>query len=115
MSLKPENLQQHPTVEVVNVSASNSELNGQKGTVVAFDDNTGRYLTYLTLLRKTVSLKPANIVPPKGCIVVTYGLSAVQHNGKRGRVGGFDKTGGRLLVRTSKEESLKVKLENVRI
>jgi hypothetical protein len=115
LSLKPENLQQHNKITVANLSSSNAELNGQQGTIVAFDESSGRYLVYLTSKQKTISLQSKNIILPKGAVAYTLGLNAVQHNGKWGTVEGYDTAAGRITLRVSKEESIRVKLENLRV
>jgi len=115
LSVSPANLQQHPHVTVAGLSAGNAALNGAQGQIVTFDERCGRYLTYLSRQRKTISLRPSNVVLANGTVAVTHSLNAAGKNGIWGTVEGYDESKGRLQLRVSQEEVLKVKLENVKV
>ncbi|GMI38724.1 hypothetical protein TeGR_g861 [Tetraparma gracilis] len=111
VSVSPDNLRQHPQVTVVGLSKA--DMNGLKGTVSSFDDSKGRYLVHLSREHKTVALKPENVVLATGTVARTAGLKSAAHNGKWGTIESFDKAAGRVELRVSAGDVIRVKLENV--
>merc|ERR1711959_409486 len=61
IKVKPSNLLQHVHVKVHGLE-SRTDLNGEKATVLAWDESKERYNIYVMSIRKCISLKPSNVV-----------------------------------------------------
>jgi hypothetical protein len=75
---------------------------------VGYVPSTERY--NVKLRGKTVALKTANVVIPKGAVVCLAGLNSKEFNGRWGTVEEMER--GKYIVRT-KERRMKIGLENV--
>ena len=115
MSVKPANLLQHVHV-TLHALESKPEWNGQKGTIIAWDETKERYNIYVMGLRRAVSLKPANVVLENDTVGKISGLQAKPElNGKWGTIKSFNRDSGRYDVQFSTDKILRLKLENVHV
>jgi len=78
LSVRPQNLQQLvPGVVLTGLSDGDASegpsLNGKSGVLLKFDANKERYNVRLTAVRRTVAVKPENIVLPAGIVVTIRG------------------------------------------
>ena len=113
LRVKPSNLLQHVHVVLQGIE-SQPNLNGRKGTVIAWDDRKERYSIYIMDLSKVVSLKPSNVVLEKGTVGHIIGLVAKPElNGKMGTISSWNRESGRYDVQLSANQVLRLKLENV--
>merc|ERR1712038_1833871 len=86
MSVKASNLLQHAQVTLHDI-ASQPELNGKKGTILAWSSSKERYNIYVSSLSKVVSLRPANVKLDNGTVAQIQGLkSKPELNGKFGTI-----------------------------
>jgi len=109
LSIKGDNLLQALSCEVTGMQ-SKPELNRQRGVVRDFDAAKGRYV--LALGAQAVSLKPENLILPKGARAKVVGLvSQPQWNGKVGKVLEFDREKRRYVVQMTADQQLSLKLE----
>jgi len=60
IKVKPSNLLQHVHVKLHGLE-SRADLNGEKATILAWDDSKERYNIYVMSISKVISLKPSNI------------------------------------------------------
>jgi hypothetical protein len=115
MSVKPSNLLQHVHVTLHGVQ-SKPELNGQRGTIIAWDPAKTRYNIYVMSTSKVVSLKPSNVVLENGTVGQIVGVqSKPELNGKYGTVKNFNSQSGRYDIQTSADSILRLKLENIHV
>jgi hypothetical protein len=115
MSVKASNLLQHVHVKLHGLE-SKTEWNGQRGTVISWDEPNQRYNVYVMGLRKAVSLRPGNILLEDGTVGKIDGLrSKPELNGKFGTINSFNQTSGRYDVQLSADKILRLKLENIHV
>lgn len=115
MKVKPSNLLQHVHIKLHGL-ASKPEWNGQKGTIIAWDQNNERYNVYVMGLSRAMALKPANVILESGTVGMITGLmSKPELNGKFGTIKQFNKDSGRYDVQLSADKILRLKLENIHV
>lgn len=115
MSVKPTNLLQHVHVTLHGLE-SKPEWNGQKGTIIAWDESRERYNIYVMGLRKAISLKPANCILENGTCGKITGLKAKPElNNTFGTITAFNQESGRYDVQLSRDKILRLKLENIHV
>lgn len=115
MAVKPSNLLQHVHCNLHGIE-SKPELNGRKGTIIAWNPNNERYSIYVMDVSKAVSLKPNNVVLENGTVGQIFGLTAKPElNGKWGTIKNFDKSAGRYDVQLSQDKIIRVKPESIRV
>jgi hypothetical protein len=115
MSVKPSNLLQHVHLHLHGLE-SRPELNGLRGTIIAWDPNKERYNVYVMQTSKAMSLKPSNVVLENGTVGQIQGLqSKPELNGKWGTIKDFNSSTGRYDVQTSADSILRLKLDNIRV
>jgi hypothetical protein len=113
MKVKPSNLLQHVHVTLHGIE-SRPELNGQKGTILAWDPRKQRYNVYIISTSKVMSLKPSNIVLENETVGQIVGVQAKPElNGKWGTIKQFNSSTGRYDVQISSDQILRLKLENI--
>ena len=113
LRVKPSNLLQHIHVYLHGIE-SQPELNGLKGTVIAWNDSKGRYNIYIMDKSKVISLKPGNVILENGSVGHIFGLkSKPELNGKSGTIKSFNRDSGRYDVQLSRDQILRLKLENI--
>lgn len=115
LKVKPSNLLQHVHVKVHGLE-SRSDLNGEKATVLAWDEDKQRYNIYVMNISKCISLKPLNVVLDNGAVGKITGLqSKPELNGKWGTIKSFNMSTGRYDVQLSADKILRLKLDNIRL
>ena len=115
LRVKPSNLLQHVHVRLHGIE-SQPELNGRRGTIVAWSDHKERYNIHVMDIGKIVSLKPGNVVLENGTVGRISGLqSKPALNGKYGTIKDFNQTSGRYDVQLSVDQILRLKLENIHV
>merc|ERR1711957_253378 len=114
IALKPSNITQLVGNCTVSGVGSKPELNGQRGAVLGWDEEKGRYQLRMAS-GGVIALRPSNVIVPNGAHVSLIGLKSAQHNGKIGRVVSFDNSNQRYLVMLSGGAQMKLKLENVKL
>eukprot|EP00339_Tiarina_fusa_P000087 CAMPEP_0117040452 /NCGR_PEP_ID=MMETSP0472-20121206/28309_1 /TAXON_ID=693140 ORGANISM="Tiarina fusus, Strain LIS" /NCGR_SAMPLE_ID=MMETSP0472 /ASSEMBLY_ACC=CAM_ASM_000603 /LENGTH=373 /DNA_ID=CAMNT_0004751189 /DNA_START=72 /DNA_END=1196 /DNA_ORIENTATION=- len=115
MSVKASNLLQHVHIKLHGLE-SKPEWNGQRGTIIAWDEPNQRYNVYVMGLRRAVSLKPGNVILETGTVGKIAGLqSKPELNGKFGTIKSFDQSAGRYEVQLSADKILRLKLENIHV
>jgi hypothetical protein len=115
LRVKPSNLLQHVHVTMQGIE-SQPEMNGKKGTIIAWNDHKGRYQVYLIDMAKVLSLRPTNVVLENGTVAHIVGLQAKpQLNGKFGTIKSWDRASNRYDVQISADQILRLKAENVRV
>mmetsp|Transcript_17981 Transcript_17981/g.42429 ORF Transcript_17981/g.42429 Transcript_17981/m.42429 type:complete len:378 (-) Transcript_17981:191-1324(-) len=113
LRVKPTNILQHVHVTLHGIEAR-PELNGRRGTVMAWNGSKERYNIYVMDMSKVVSLKPANVVLENETVGHIIGLqSKPELNGNWGTIKSFDRQAGRYEVQVSRDQILRLKLENV--
>jgi curved DNA-binding protein CbpA len=129
LRLRPENCQQLISdAELIGI-VSNPELNGQRCTIIGFDEpaaggstaegglaTAGRFRVELPNGRPA-SLPVRNIILPNGCRAWVVGLesaTAAQWNDRWGKVAGWDGTSERYLVAVEDDRLLKIRPDNLR-
>ena len=116
VAIKPENLLQTAIVKIFGIR-SEPRLNGKEGEVIGYSSARNRYIVQVSSLfsaQRDLSLKPDNIRIQNGTCVRLQGLStAVQWNGKYGRLTRWDSSVGRYDVQLSRQYSVRVKPNNV--
>lgn len=111
MALRPENVQQVVKGVVITNIEGDPSLNGQKGSLIYYNADKDR--CNVRLARRTVSVRPENVLLPNGtCVTIRQVVARPQINGLRGTIQEFDKDSGRYTVQLLKE-SLKLKPANV--
>mmetsp|Transcript_801 Transcript_801/g.1453 ORF Transcript_801/g.1453 Transcript_801/m.1453 type:complete len:332 (-) Transcript_801:1466-2461(-) len=115
MKVKPSNLLQHVHVKLHGL-ASRPELNGQQGTIIAWDPSKLRYNVYVMSSSKAMSLKPSNVVLENGTVGQIVGVQAKPElNGQWGTIKQFNSQTGRYDVQLSEDKILRLKLENIHV
>jgi hypothetical protein len=115
MSVKPDNLLQHVHISLHGLE-SKPDWNGQKGTIIAWDEEKERYNIYVMGLRMAVSLKPCNVVLENDTVGKITGLqSKPELNGKWGTIKNFNRESGRYDVQLSADKILRIKIENIHV
>lgn len=112
MKVKPLNILQHVQVKLHGLE-SRKDLNGQKATILAWDESKGRYNVYVTGISKAMSLKPSNVVFDSGTVGQINGLkSKTELNGQWATIRSFSPISGRYDVQLSSDKILKLKSED---
>jgi len=114
LKVKPNNILQHVHVKIDGI-ASQPELNGKTGTIIAWNESSQRYSIYVMALKKAVSLKASNVILEKGTVAQVVGLSRPDLNGKWGTIKDFIPSSGRYDLQLSEAQIIRVKLENLRV
>lgn len=115
MKVKPSNLLQHVHIKLHGLE-SKPEWNGERGTIIAWDQKNERYNVYMMGLSRAMSLKASNLILDNGTVGMITGLqSKPELNGKYGTIKGFKKESGRYDVQLSKSQILRLKLENIHV
>jgi hypothetical protein len=115
MKVKPSNLLQHVHVKLHGLE-SKPEWNGEKATIVAWDEKNERYNVYVMGLSKAMGLFPSNVILEDGTVGMITGLqSKPELNGKLGTIKKFNSDSGRYDVQLSAEKILRLKLENIHV
>lgn len=115
IKVKPNNLLQHVHVKVHGVE-SQPELNGLKGTIIAWNDQKQRYNVYVMDRSRVVGLKPTNVILEPGTVGMIMGLlSKPELNGRYGRINSWFKDQNRYEVQLSKDQIIRIKVENIRV
>jgi hypothetical protein len=115
MSVKPSNLLQHVHVKLHDLE-SRPDLNGQRGTILAWNASNERYNIYVMSLSKAIGMKPSNIVLDNDTVAQITGLvSKPELNGKWGTIKKWNQDSGRYDVQISGAQILRLKAENMRV
>ena len=115
LRVKPDNLLQHVHVRLHNIESQPS-LNGQRGTIIAWDGKKERYNIYVMDLSKTVSLKPNNVILQDGTVAMIVNLtSKPELNQQFGTIKAFIQDSSRYDVQLSEQQVIRIKLDNVRV
>lgn len=115
LRVKAANLLQHIHVNLQGIE-SQPALNGQKGTIIAFDDHKERYNIYVMNLSKVVSLKPTNVILENGTVAKITGLAAKPElNGKYGTIKAWIRETNRYDIQLSESQVIRIKVDNVRV
>ena len=115
MSVKPSNLLQHVHVKIHGLE-SRPDLNGQRGTILAWDEGKHRYNVYVMSESRVMSLKPANIILEEGTVAQISGLMAKPElNGKWGTIKSWSRDTGRYDVQLTADKIVRLKNENMRV
>ena len=115
MSVKPSNLLQHVKVKIHDIKGQ-PELNGKTGTILTWIQGKERYNIFVSSLRKTVSLKPGNVVLDNGTVGQITGLqSKPELNGKYGTVKEWIRESNKYDVQLSASQVIRIKVENLRV
>lgn len=115
LKVKPSNLLQHVHVKVYGLE-SRTDFNGEKATILAWDEEKERYNIYVMKVSKCISLKPSNIILDNGAVGRIIGLqSKPELNGKWGTINSFNSSTGRYDVQLSAAKILRLKLDNIRL
>jgi curved DNA-binding protein CbpA len=115
LRVKPGNLLQHIHVNLQGIE-SQPALNGQQGTIIAWDDEKERYNIYVMNMSKVVSLKPNNVILEKGTVAKITGLTAKPElNHKFGTIQSWIRETNRYDVQVSENQVVRIKVDNVRV
>jgi len=115
LRVKPSNLLQHVHVTLQGIE-SQPALNGQRGTIIAWNDHKQRYSVYVMDLSKVVSLKPGNVILENGLVGKIVNLAAKPElNGKFGTIKSWIRDANRYEVQVSASSILRIKTENIRV
>jgi curved DNA-binding protein CbpA len=115
IKVKPSNLLQHVHLKVYGLE-SRADLNGEKATILAWDEGKERYNIYVMKVSKCISLRPSNIILDNGAVGRITGLqSKPELNGKWGTINSFNSSTGRYDVQLSADKILQLKLDNIRL
>ena len=105
------------TQVVIQDLVNSQHLNGQRGRVQQFDQQTGRYLIKLNSNNVTIALKPENILQILSVKILGL-VSQPQFNGKEGTIVSFNSERNRYVVRVSlpsETKEISIKSSNIRI
>jgi hypothetical protein len=111
LALKPQNILQIVTNCTIVGIQSEASLNGQKGTIFHWDESKQRYSIRLES-RRTLAVRPSNVVLPQGTRVCVGGA---EHNGKWGCIQDIDQGSGRCVVQIGPRQSIKTEFADVRV
>lgn len=115
LSVKPDNLLQHIHVQLHNIE-SQPALNGQQGTIIAWDNSKERYNIYVMELSKCVSLKPTNVIFENGTVAKIVNLaSKPELNQQFGTIKAWIRDTNRYDVQVSTNQVVRIKVDNVRV
>lgn len=115
LRVKPTNLLQHIHVTLQGIE-SQPALNGQRGTIIAWNDHKQRYNIYVMELSKVVSVKPSNVILENGSVGKIVNLTAKPElNGKFGTIKSWIRDANRYEVQVSASSILRIKTENIRV
>merc|ERR1712137_470366 len=115
MSVKPTNILQHVRVKLHDIQ-SKRELNGKTGTVLAWNASTERYNIYVVALKRTVSLKPGNVVLETGTVGQITGLnSKPELNGTWGTITSWVRESNKYDLQLNASKIIRIKVENLRV
>jgi hypothetical protein len=115
LRVKPDNLLQHVRVRLYNI-ASQPTLNGQRGTIIAWDGKKERYNIYVMDLSRVVSLKPNNVILQEGTVAQIVNLTSKPAlNQQFGTIKAFISESSRYDVQLSEQQVVRIKLDNVRV
>ena len=115
LRVKPDNLLQHVHVRLHNIESQPS-LNGQQGTIIAWDGKKERYNIYIMDLSKVMSLKPSNVILQDGTVAQIVNLtSKPELNQQFGTIKSFIQDSSRYDVQLSEQQVIRIKLDNVRV
>jgi hypothetical protein len=116
--VKPDNIFQLAHVNLVGTE-SQPTLNGERGTIVAWDALKDRYIVYVTTLSKIVSLKPTNVILENGTVAKITGLhTRPELNDRFGTIKAWIRDSNRYDrydVQLSDSQVVRIKVENVRV
>ena len=115
LRVKPDNLLQHVHVRLHNIE-SQPTLNGQRGTIIAWDGKKERYNIYVMDLSRVVSLKPNNMILDVGTVAKIVNLTGKPElNQQFGTIKSFISESSRYDVQLSEQQVVRIKLDNVRV
>lgn len=115
LRVKPDNLLQHIHVSLQGIE-SQPALNGQRGTIIAWNEHKQRYNIYVMNMSKVVSLKPSNVILENGSVGKIVNLTAKPElNGKFGTIKSWVRDSNRYEVQVSNSSILRIKAENIRV
>lgn len=115
LRVKPNNLLQHVHVKLHGIE-SHPELNGAKGTVIAWNAQKERYNIYVMDKSRVLSVKPTCVVLENGTVGMIVGLvTKPQLNGKYGTIKSWVRESNRYEVQISEDQILRLKVENIRV
>lgn len=115
MSVKPSNLLQHVHVKLHGLE-SKPELNGERGTVLAWNSHTERYNIYVIKAKKVMSLKPTNVILDVGTVGQVTGLaSKPELNGKWGTINAWHSDTNKYDLQLSADKIIRIKAESLRV
>ena len=115
LRVKPTNLLQHIHVTLQGIE-SQPALNGQRGTIIAWNEHNERYNIYVMNLSKVVSLKPANVILENASVGKIVNLTAKPElNGKFGTIKSWIRDSNRYEVQVSGSSVLRIKTDNIRV
>ena len=115
MAVKPSNLLQHVHATLHGIE-SKPQLNGKRGTIIAWNAHAERYSIYVIDAAKAVSLKPNNVVLENGTVGQIFGLlSKPELNGQWGTIKEWDRNTARYNVQLSPDKIIRVKMESIRV
>jgi curved DNA-binding protein CbpA len=115
LKVKPSNLLQHVHARVQGLE-SQPDLNGLRGTVMAWNEHKERYSIYIMDLSKVVSIKPTNIILDNGTVGKIAGLMAKPElNGKYGTIKSYARDANRYDIQLTASQIIRIKVENFRV
>lgn len=115
MSVKPANLLQHVHVTLTGLE-NRQDLNGKRGTIMAWDFQKERYNIYVMDSGSVMSLKPSNVVLDTDTVGQICGVQAKPElNGQWGTIKSFNADSGRYDVQLSEDKVLRLRLDNIRV
>ena len=115
IKVKPSNLLQHVHVRLHGIT-SQPDLNGARGTVVAWNGHKERYSIYVMDKSRVVSLKPSSVILDNGTVGMIVGLmSKPELNGRYGTIKSWVRDSNRYEVQLSSDQIIRVKVENIRV
>lgn len=115
IKVKPSNLLQHVHIKIFGLE-SRADLNGEKATILAWDESKERYNVYVMSISKVLSLRPSSIVLDNGTVGKITGLmSKPELNGKWATIKSFNSDSARYDVQLSADKILRLKLDNIRL
>mmetsp|Transcript_63032 Transcript_63032/g.150176 ORF Transcript_63032/g.150176 Transcript_63032/m.150176 type:complete len:305 (-) Transcript_63032:89-1003(-) len=113
LSVLPKNVTQLCDVEVHGL-VKKPELNGGRGRIFNFEEESGRYTVFLeSPATQALSLLPANCILKKGTAVLLAGLSNQKFNGEMAVITAVDPDASRYHVKCRSGESIAVKFDKV--
>lgn len=115
LKVKATNLLQHVHVSLAELESQPS-LNGEEGSIIAWNDHKQRYSIYVMNAGRIVSLKPNNVILNNGTVAKIVGLNAKPElNGKYGTIKAYIRDAHRYEVQLSAQQVVRIKVESVRV